>query len=287
MRTARPIMIAADKARQDAAGLVAEIAAGRKPYLDGFHIAFDNWHSTDAPENHALAREIYLALRKNELIDVRTIEQFFDPVKGMFLPDRYIKGECPNCGTKDQYGDNCENCGAVYAPTELKNPYSALSGAKPELRSSEHYFFRLSDPRCVEYLQGWTQDGKLQPEVANKVREWFALDEHGVTRLGDWDISRDAPYFGIEIPDAPGKYFYVWLDAPVGYLASLKNLFDKRGEDFDAYLADPALRAGALHRQGHRHLPHAVLAGDAALQRPQGARQRLRARLHHAWAATR
>jgi methionyl-tRNA synthetase len=237
-----PIMIAAEKSGKTPQAFVAEIAAGRKQYLEGFHIAFDNWHSTDGPENHELAREIYLALRKNELIDVRTIEQFFDPVKGMFLPDRYIKGECPNCGTKDQYGDNCENCGAVYAPTDLKHPYSALSGAKPELRSSEHYFFRLSDPRCVEYLQDWTQDGKLQPEVANKVREWFALDEHGVTRLGDWDISRDAPYFGIEIPDAPGKYFYVWLDAPVGYLASLKNLFNKRGEDFDAYLADPALR---------------------------------------------
>ncbi|HET9207777.1 MAG TPA: methionine--tRNA ligase [Burkholderiaceae bacterium] len=237
-----PIMIAAEKSGKTPQAFVAEIAAGRRQYLEGFHIAFDNWHSTDGPENHQLAREIYLALRKNELIDVRTIEQFFDPVKGMFLPDRYIKGECPNCGTKDQYGDNCENCGAVYAPTDLKHPYSALSGAKPELRSSEHYFFRLSDPRCVEYLQGWTQDGKLQPEVANKVREWFALDEHGVTRLGDWDISRDAPYFGIEIPDAPGKYFYVWLDAPVGYLASLKNLFAKRGEDFDAYLADPALR---------------------------------------------
>src|SRR5688500_16746259 len=237
-----PIMIAAENAGKTPQAFVAEIAAGRQQYLDGFHIAFDNWHSTDAPENHQLAREIYLALRKNELIDVRTIEQFFDPVKGMFLPDRYIKGECPNCGTKDQYGDNCENCGAVYAPTDLKHPYSALSGAKPELRSSEHYFFRLSDPRCVEYLQRWTQDGKLQPEVANKVREWFALDEHGVIRLGDWDISRDAPYFGIEIPDAPGKYFYVWLDAPVGYLASLKNLFTKRGEDFERYLADPALR---------------------------------------------
>jgi methionyl-tRNA synthetase len=241
-----PIMIAAERAGKTPQAFVAEIAAGRKQYLDGFHVAFDNWHSTDAPENHQLAREIYLALRKNELIDVRTIEQFFDPVKGMFLPDRYIKGECPNCGTKDQYGDNCENCGAVYAPTDLKHPYSALSGAKPELRSSEHYFFRLSDPRCVEYLQNWTQDGKLQPEVANKVREWFALDEHGVIRLGDWDISRDSPYFGIEIPDAPGKYFYVWLDAPVGYLASLKNLFDRRGSngsgDFDAYLADPNLR---------------------------------------------
>ena len=231
-----PIMIAAEKAGLTPQEFVGRIAAGRKPYLDGFHIAFDNWHSTDGPENHALARDIYLALRGNGLITTRTIEQFFDPVKGMFLADRYIKGECPKCGAKDQYGDNCEVCGAVYAPTDLKNPYSVLSGATPELRSSEHFFFKLSDPRCVEFLQGWTQDGKLQPEVANKVREWFSGDG-----LDDWDISRDAPYFGIQIPDAPGKYFYVWLDAPVGYLASLKNLFDRLGRDFDAYLADPAV----------------------------------------------
>ncbi|MBL8318860.1 MAG: methionine--tRNA ligase [Burkholderiaceae bacterium] len=237
-----PIMIAAEKAGKTPQAFVAEIAAGRKAYLDGFHIGFDNWHSTDAPENHALAREIYLALRKNELIDVRTIEQFFDPVKGMFLPDRYIKGECPRCGAKDQYGDNCEVCGAVYQPTELRNPYSVLSGAKPELRTSEHYFFRLSDPRCVEYLKNWTQDGKLQSEVANKVKEWFAEDADGKTQLGDWDISRDAPYFGIEIPDAPGKFFYVWLDAPIGYLASLKHLLARRGQSMEAYLADPELR---------------------------------------------
>src|SRR5574337_508898 len=239
-----PIMIAADKAGLTPQAFVAQIAAGRKPYLDGFHIGFDNWHSTDGPENHALAKDIYLALRRNELIATRTIEQFFDPVKGMFLADRYIKGECPKCGAKDQYGDNCEVCGAVYAPTDLKNPYSALSGATPELRSSEHFFFKLSDPRCVEFLRGWTQDGRLQSEVANKVKEWFGDGESGPDGedgLADWDISRDAPYFGIEIPDAPGKYFYVWLDAPVGYLASLKNLFDRRGLDFDAYLADPAV----------------------------------------------
>ncbi|MBU6257400.1 MAG: methionine--tRNA ligase [Burkholderiales bacterium] len=236
-----PIMIAAEKAGLTPQQFVAGIAAGRKPYLDGFHIGFDNWHSTDAPENHELARSIYLALRANELIDVKTVEQFYDPQKGMFLPDRFIKGECPNCGARDQYGDNCENCGAVYAPTELRNPYSALSGARPELRSSEHFFFRLSDPRCVEFLEHWTQDGRLQSEVANKVKEWFKRDVDGRSGLGDWDISREAPYFGIEIPDAPGKYFYVWLDAPVGYLASLKNLFDRLGIDFDAYLADPAL----------------------------------------------
>ena len=236
-----PIMIAAEKQGKTPQAFVAEIAAGRARYLDGFHVAFDNWSSTDSPENHALAQEIYLALRKNELIDMKTIEQFFDPVKSMFLPDRFIKGECPRCGTKDQYGDSCENCGAVYNPTELKNPYSALSGAVPVLKSSEHYFFRLSDPRCLAFLQKWTTDtGRLQPEVLNKIKEWFQKDpDTGAGGLGDWDISRDAPYFGIEIPDAPGKYFYVWLDAPIGYLASLKNYFAKAGLDYDAFFADP------------------------------------------------
>jgi len=246
-----PIMIAAEKAGKTPQQFVADIAAGRKPYLDGFHIAFDNWHSTDAPENHELARQIYRDLRDiaatdgGSLIEVRAVEQFFDPEKNMFLPDRFIKGECPKCHAKDQYGDNCEVCGAVYAPTDLINPFSALSGAKPELKTSEHFFFKLSDPRCVEFLNNWTQDGKLQPEVANKVKEWFSVrtNPDGTTSegLGDWDISRDAPYFGIEIPDAPGKYFYVWLDAPVGYLASLKNLLDKRGEDYAAYMANPNL----------------------------------------------
>ncbi|APW37087.1 methionine--tRNA ligase [Rhodoferax koreense] len=240
-----PIMIAAEKAGKTPQQFVADIAAGRKPYLEGFHIAFDNWHSTDAPENHQLAQQIYRELKAAGLIASKTIEQFFDPEKNMFLPDRFIKGECPNCHAKDQYGDNCEVCGKVYAPTDLINPYSALSGAKPELKSSEHLFFELSNPRCVEFLEKWTQDGRLQPEVANKVKEWFTVrtNPDGSTSegLGDWDISRDAPYFGIEIPDAPGKYFYVWLDAPVGYLASLKNLLDKRGEDFDAYMANPDL----------------------------------------------
>ncbi|MFO0106359.1 MAG: methionine--tRNA ligase [Burkholderiales bacterium] len=246
-----PIMIAAEKAGKTPQQFVADIAAGRKPYLEGFHIAFDNWHSTDAPENHELARQIYRDLRDipldkgGSLIEVRAVEQFFDPQKNMFLPDRFIKGECPKCHAKDQYGDNCEVCGAVYAPTDLINPFSALSGAKPELKTSEHFFFKLSDPRCVDFLSQWTQDGKLQPEVANKVKEWFSVrtNPDGSTSegLGDWDISRDAPYFGIEIPDAPGKYFYVWLDAPVGYLASLKNLLDKRGEDYAAYMANPHL----------------------------------------------
>ena len=240
-----PIMIAAEKAGKTPQQFVADIAAGRQQYLDGFHIQFDNWHSTDAPENHQLAQDIYRALKANGLIETRTIEQFFDPEKNMFLPDRFIKGECPKCHAKDQYGDNCEVCGAVYAPTDLIHPFSALSGATPVLKSSEHFFFKLSDPRCVAFLEDWTQNGRLQPEVANKVREWFTVrtNPDGTTSegLGDWDISRDAPYFGIEIPDAPGKYFYVWLDAPIGYLASLKNLLEKRGEDYDAYMADPLL----------------------------------------------
>jgi methionyl-tRNA synthetase len=252
-----PIMIAAEKAGKTPQQFVTDIAAGRKQYLDGFHISFDNWHSTDAPENHELARQIYRDLRDisdaqgGSLIETKTIEQFFDPQKNMFLPDRYIKGECPKCHSADQYGDNCEVCGSVYAPTDLINPFSTLSGVRPELKNSEHFFFKLSDPRCVEFLQKWTQDpdenGKprLQPEVANKVKEWFSVrtnpDGSKSEGLGDWDISRDAPYFGIEIPDAPGKYFYVWLDAPVGYLASLKNLLNKRGESFDAYMANPAL----------------------------------------------
>ena len=239
-----PIMIAAEKAGLTPQQFVAGIAAGRAQYLDGFHIGFDHWHSTDGPENHALAQQIYLKLRENGLIATRTIEQFYDPEKGMFLPDRFIKGQCPKCGTLDQYGDNCEVCGAVYSPTDLINPVSALTGATPVLKTSEHFFFKLSDPRCVEFLERWTQDGRLQPEVANKVKEWFTRDEAGRAALNDWDISRDAPYFGIQIPDAPGKYFYVWLDAPIGYLASLQSLFAARGQDaaaFEAYLADPAL----------------------------------------------
>jgi methionyl-tRNA synthetase len=235
------IMIAAQKAGKTPQQFVAEVSAGRPAYLSGFHIAFDNWSNTDSAENRELSCSIYLALKKNDLIDRRDVEQFFDPEKGMFLPDRFIKGECPRCGEPDQYGDNCEKCGAVYQPTELKNPRSVLSGATPVLKTSEHYFFRLSDPRCVAYLEQWTQDGKLQPEVANKVREWFVRDENGKVALGDWDISRDAPYFGFEIPDAPGKYFYVWLDAPIGYLASLKNWFGKQGIDYEAYMADPAV----------------------------------------------
>ncbi|MDH1476942.1 methionine--tRNA ligase [Comamonas thiooxydans] len=241
-----PIMIAAEKAGKTPQQFVADIAAGRKQYLDGFHIAFDNWSNTDSAENHELSKQIYLDLKKAGFIETRTIEQFFDPEKNMFLPDRFIKGECPRCHAKDQYGDNCEVCSSVYAPTDLINPFSALSGATPVMKSSEHFFFKLSDPRAVEFLTEWTQNGKhVQPEVAAKIKEWFGVrtNPDGSTSEGldDWDISRDAPYFGIEIPDAPGKYFYVWLDAPVGYLASLKELLNRRGEDYDAYMADPDL----------------------------------------------
>ncbi|WP_337178396.1 methionine--tRNA ligase, partial [Hydrogenophaga borbori] len=240
-----PIMLKAEKEGITPQALVARYAAERPQYLDGFHIRFDHWHSTDSAENVALSHDIYRALKAQGLIETRSIEQFYDPVKGMFLADRYIKGECPKCHAKDQYGDSCEVCGAVYAPTELINPYSALTGATPVLKSSDHFFFKLSDPRCVEFLQQWTTGsnaagGKhLQPEMLAKTREWLGADD-GEAKLGDWDISRDAPYFGIEIPDAPGKYFYVWLDAPVGYLASLKNWLGRQGIDYAAFMADPS-----------------------------------------------
>ncbi len=233
-----PIMIAAEKAGITPQEFVARIAATRPQYLNGFHISFDNWHSTDSPENTELSQAIYLKLKAAGLIETRTVERFYDPVKGMFLADRNVKGECPKCGAKDQYGDNCEVCGAAYEPTELKNPYSALTGAVPVMRPAEQYFFKLSDPRCVAFLQQWMNTpGRLQPEMVNKVSEWLGNDGKD---LADWDISRDAPYFGIPIPDAPGKYFYVWLDAPVGYLASLKNYCGKAGLDYDALLNDPA-----------------------------------------------
>jgi methionyl-tRNA synthetase len=228
-----PIMLKAEAEGTTPEELIAKVAESHRRDYQRFGISWDNFHTTHSEENRELSAEIFLALQKAGFIETKTIEQFFDPVKKMFLPDRYIKGECPKCGTKDQYGDSCENCGAVYAPTDLKNPYSALTGAKPVLKKSEHFFFKLSDPRCVEFLRGWTQDGKLQPEVSNKVLEWL---DGG---LNDWDITRDAPYFGIEIPGAPGKYFYVWLDAPIGYLASLKNYLDRKGQDFAKYLADP------------------------------------------------
>ena len=232
-----PIMIAAEKEGITPEQFVAKIAAGRQQYLDGFHIAFDNWYSTDSPENVELSQGIYRKLRDTGLIVTKTVDRFFDPVKGMFLADRNIKGECPKCGAKDQYGDNCEVCGAAYQPTELVNPFSVFTGSTPILKPSEQYFFALSDPRCFTFLKDWLNTpGRLQSEMVNKVSEW--LGEAG-EKLADWDISRDAPYFGIPIPDAPGKFFYVWLDAPVGYLASLKNYCSKKGMDFDALLNDP------------------------------------------------
>ncbi len=236
-----PIMIAAQKRGLTPQAFVAEIAAGRKQYLDGFHISHDYWGSTDSPENHELSQEIYRRLKNAGLIYTKDVEQFYDTVKGMFLADRFIKGTCPRCGAPDQYGDNCEKCSAVYSPTEVINPYSTLSGSRPELRTSTHYFFKLSDPECVKFLREWTtgngKDGlpRVQEEVLAKDSEWLSTDGH----LTDWDISRDAPYFGIAIPDAPGKYFYVWLDAPVGYLAALKAYSEKKGFDFNEFLSDP------------------------------------------------
>jgi len=230
-----PIMLAAEKAGKSPEEFIAGISRGRKRYLDGFHIEFDNWHSTHSKENTELSQDIYRKLKAAKLVYSKKIEQFFDPVKGMFLADRYIKGECPVCGTKDQYGDACENCSSVYSPTQLKNPYSTLSGAKPELKSSEHYFFKLSDPQCTDFLREWLEvPGRLQSQVINKAWEW--LDGEGDKALGDWDISRDPPYFGIRIPDIKQeKYFYVWLDAPIGYLASMKNYCEKKGIAFDDF----------------------------------------------------
>lgn len=214
-------MIAAEAAGMKPEDYVASVTGGRTAFLAGFSIEFDNWYTTHSPENRNLAREIYLSLKSTGLIFTQEVSQFFDPVKGMFLPDRFVKGICPKCHSHDQYGDACEVCGTVYSATDLLEPRSSLTGAVPEIRSSEHHFFHLSDAKVTDYLRRWTEGGSLQPEILNKTKEWFS------SGLRDWDISRDAPYFGIEIPDAPNKYFYVWLDAPIGYLASLKNHFSK------------------------------------------------------------
>ncbi|QND86604.1 Methionyl-tRNA synthetase [Chromobacterium vaccinii] len=234
-----PIMLAAEKRGITPEQLVNEVRELHVADSQGFLIGHDNYYSTNSPENKALAEQVYLALKADDKIACRTIEQLFDPEKQMFLPDRFVKGECPKCSSKDQYGDNCEVCGATYAPTELKNPYSAVSGAKPVLKTSEHYFFRLGE--CADFLKAWTSgssrraDGAvqqhLQPESLNKMNEWIGGG------LQDWDISRDAPYFGFEIPGAPGKYFYVWLDAPIGYMASFKNLCERLSLNFDEWFA--------------------------------------------------
>src|SRR6202789_3627654 len=240
-----PIMLKAEAEGISPQELLRRIAADRPRYLQGFHIEFDHWYSTDSPENVALSPDIYRRLKAAGLIYVKAVEQFYDPVKAMFLADRYIKGECPNCHAKDQYADACEVCSIVNSPTDLISPYSTLSGAKPVMKTSDHFFFKLSDPKCVEFVTGWLDTpGRLQPQVVNKAREW--LSGEGAQALDDWDISRDAPYFGIPIPDAPGKYLYVWLDAPIGYLAALQNYFDTgkaraRGETrtFSEFLAAP------------------------------------------------
>ena len=223
-----PIMLAAEKAGMAPEAFIQAIQAGHERDFAAFGVAFDFYHSTHSEENREIATGIYRALREAGHIVRRSIEQLYDPERGMFLPDRYVKGECPKCGAPDQYGDNCEACGAAYAPTDLKNPRSAVSGAVPELRESEHYFFRLSD--FDGFLRDWLHRDSAHPAVKAKLMEWV---EGG---LRDWDISRDAPYFGFPIPDAPGKFFYVWLDAPVGYLASFMALCRRDGIDFDAYL---------------------------------------------------
>ena len=222
-----PIMLRAEKEGISPEQLIARISGEHQRDFAGFHIGFDNYYSTHSSETRHYAEDIYTKLKQAGLIEARTIEQFYDPVKEMFLPDRFIKGECPKCHAKDQYGDSCEVCGTTYAPTDLINPYSAVSGAAPVRRQSEHYFFNLGAQS--EFLKEWTRSGRLQAEAANKMGEWF---EAG---LSDWDISRDAPYFGFEIPGAPNKYFYVWLDAPIGYMGSFKNLCDKQGMDFNTF----------------------------------------------------
>ncbi len=226
-----PIMLRAEKEGITPEALIAKVHTEHYADFSEFLVEFDNYYSTNSPENKELASAIYKALKANGKISTKTIEQFYDPVKNMFLPDRFIKGECPKCHAKDQYGDSCEVCGATYNPTELINPFSAVSGAAPVRKETEHYFFKLSE--CTDFLRSWTRSGTLQQEAANKMNEW--IGEAGENKLSDWDISRDAPYFGFEIPDAPGKYFYVWLDAPIGYMASFKNLCAKNGLDFDEY----------------------------------------------------
>jgi len=223
-----PIMLKANEMGITPEQMISDIKASHESDFSGFDISFDNYHSTHSEENKTLSSQIYITLRESGFIKTKTISQLFDPEKEMFLPDRFVKGTCPKCKSEDQYGDNCDNCGATYSPTEMLNPKSAVSGATPIMKDTEHFFFDL--PQFEDMLKVWTKSGALQSEMANKVAEWF---EFG---LKQWDITRDAPYFGFEIPDAPGKYFYVWLDAPIGYMGSFKNLCDRtEGLDFDEY----------------------------------------------------
>jgi methionyl-tRNA synthetase len=246
-----PIMLRADKEGITPEQLIARVYGEHRRDFAGFHVAFDNYHTTNSPENQAFCEDIYRRLDKRDLIARRSVEQFYDPVKQMFLPDRYIKGECPNCHSKDQYGDSCEVCGTTYSPTDLVNPYSAVSGAKPERKASEHHFFRLSDKRCEDFLRRFTQTGdRLQPEAANKMKEW--LGEAGDNKLADWDISRDAPYFGFPIPGTNNqKFFYVWLDAPVGYFGSFANYVAKQKAAGKTIDKDAFLRPGGNTEMVH------------------------------------
>lgn len=215
------VMLRAEAEGKTPENLIEGIRQEHHADLSAFGVAFDNYHSTHSEENRFFSIDIYTALQKAGLIEVRSVAQYFDTVKSLFLPDRFIKGNCPKCQASDQYGDSCEVCGAAYSPTELINPYSTISKTTPILKHSEHYFFKLSDPRCTAFLRRWADSGALQTEAKNKINEWLAEGNGG---LADWDISRDAPYFGFEIPQALGKYFYVWLDAPIGYIASYVNL---------------------------------------------------------------
>ncbi len=252
-----PIMLRAQNEGITPEQLIESVSQEHQADFAEFNINFDNFYSTHSPENKALASQIYLANRDAGHIATRTISQAYDPEKEMFLPDRFIKGECPKCGTADQYGDNCEACGATYDPTELKNPVSAVSGATPITKDSEHHFFKLGD--FENDLKSWTQGGHLQTEVSRKLNEWF---ESG---LQDWDISRDAPYFGFEIPDAPNKFFYVWLDAPIGYLASFKNYCDRSGVDFNEFMK-PDSTAEMIHFIGKDIIYFHALFWPAMLQ---------------------
>ena len=227
-----PIMLRAQQEGIEPQELIDRMKAEHERDFQDFLISYDNFHSTHSEENRQFAEEIYLAAKEKGNIVIKTVKQAYDPEAKMFLPDRFVKGECPKCGAADQYGDNCEVCGATYSTTELKNPYSVISGATPIEKDSEHYFFKVSD--YADFLKTWVNSGAVQKEIANKMNEWL---EGG---LNDWDISRDAPYWGFKIPDTKDKYFYVWLDAPIGYIASFKNLCEREGIDFDEYWRNDA-----------------------------------------------
>lgn len=261
------VMLRAQKEGVTTTQLIDQVWQEHKTDFDHFHISYDHYHSTESEENKALCQKIYITLRDANLIEKRAIEQAYDPVKEMFLPDRFIKGDCPKCAAKDQYGDACEVCGSTYMPTDLNNPYSVLSGATPIRKHSDHYFFKLSHPQCAHFLYNWTQvDTPLQPEARNKMKEWLgSAIEQATTKLSDWDISRDAPYFGFEIPDAPGKYFYVWVDAPIGYLASFKKLCQRQNIHFDEWVK-PGSTTEMVHFIGKDILYFHTLFWPALLQ---------------------